>query len=71
MSSRSPSAWTNYTPAPSNSFFLRNHHIRFRVMSKAILLSPSHHPPFGSTEHHPDSDLETYLHKEIDDQNLN
>jgi len=41
-------------------FFLRNHHIQFRAMS-ILLSSSSHHPPFCSTEHHPDS--ETYLHK--------
>ena len=48
-------------------FFLRNHHIRFRVMCQAILLSSSHHPRL--TE--PDSDSETYLHREIGDQTLN
>jgi len=38
-------------------------------MSQAILLSSSHHPPFCSTE--PDFDSETYLHREIGDQNQN
>jgi hypothetical protein len=69
MSSCSSSAWTDYTPAPSNPSFLQNHHIRFHVMSHAILLSFPHHPPFCSTE--PDSDSEIYLHREIGDQNLN
>jgi len=32
MSSRSSSTRTNYTPAPSNTSILRNHHIRFCVM---------------------------------------
>jgi len=69
MSSRSSSAWTDYTPAPLNPFILRNHHIRFRAMLQTILISCCHHPPFCSTE--PDSDFETYLHREIGDQNLN
>ena len=41
--------------------FLRNHHIRFCAMSEGIFLSSSHHPPFCSTAHHPDS--ERYQHK--------
>jgi len=71
MSSHSSSACIDYTPAPSNPSFLRNHHNRFRVMSQAILLSFCHHPPFCSTEPDSHSDFETYLHREIGDQNLN
>jgi hypothetical protein len=71
MSSRSSSAWTDCTPAPSNSSFLRNHHIRLCVMSKAILLSSCRPPPFCSIEPDSDSDFETYLHREIGDQNIN
>jgi len=69
MSFRYSSVWTDCTPAPLNSSFLRYHHIRFYAMSQAILLSSCHHLPFRSTK--PDSDSESYLHREIGDQNLN